>query len=253
VGPSTHLVSGIEFDAGHNLKITAEAFLKTYSHYPFSLKDSVSLANLGSDFGVIGDVAVVSDNKGRTSGIEVLVQQKLFKNFYGLLSYTLMQSEFQDVSGNYVSSSWDFKNILSFTAGKMFKRNWEAGIRFRYSDGAPYSPYDVSASLRKSNFDVTGKGIKDYTELNTLRSPSFSQLDLRIDKKYPFKKWTLNVYLDIQNVLNKKSFQQPYLSVQRDANGIGITDTNNPESYLPLYITNESGTVLPSIGVILEF
>ncbi|MBK5284940.1 MAG: TonB-dependent receptor [Bacteroidia bacterium] len=248
-----HFVSGVEFDSEKNLKITAELFHKIYSHYPFSLKDSVSLANLGSDFGVVGDVAVISNNQGLASGIEFLVQQKLFKNFYGLLSYTFVRSEFQDINGKYISSSWDFNNILSITAGKIFKSNWETGIRYRYSDGAPFSPYEVTSSLVKTNFDATGQGIKDYSKLNTLRSPSFSQLDLRIDKKYPFKKWTLNIYLDIQNVLNTKSEQQPYLSIQRDANGKGITDSDNPDSYLPLYIKNDSGTVLPSLGIIIEF
>lgn len=250
---SAHVVGGVEYDAKNNLKITVESFYKKYNDYPFSLEDSISLANQGSDFGVVGNVPVVSNNQGRSYGVEFLVQQKLFRNFYGLLSYTFVHSEFEDINNDYVASSWDFNNILSITAGKSFKHNWETGIRFRFSDGAPYTPYNEEASLEKENFDVTGQGIKNYTQLNTLRSPSFTQLDLRVDKKYPFEKWTLNVYLDIQNVYNSKSEQQPYLSIQRDANGNGITDPNNPDSYLPLYIPNEAGTILPSIGIIVEF
>ena len=146
------------------------------------------------------DVPVSSSNEGRSYGVELLIQQKLYRNFYGLLSYTFVRSEFQNLEGQYVPAAWDFRNILSITLGKIFKHNWETGLRFRYSDGAPFTPYNVSATLEKNNFDVTGQGIRDYSLLNTGRLPSFSQLDIRIDKKYPFKKWTFNIYLDIQNV-----------------------------------------------------
>ncbi len=250
---ATHFVGGIEFDSKKNLKVTVESFYKIYEHYPFSLSDSISLANLGSDFGVIGDVPVSSTNQGRSYGLEFLIQQKLYKNFYGLISYTFVRSEFKDINDKYVPSAWDFRNILSVTMGKIFKHNWETGLRFRYSDGAPYTPYNEAATLQKSNFDVTGQGIKDYALLNTLRSPAFSQLDIRVDKKYPFKKWTFNIYLDIQNVMNTKSEQQPYISIQRDANGNGITDPSNPGSYLPFSIPNEAGTILPSIGIVVDF
>jgi len=250
---SRHVVGGVAFDSKNNLKISVESFYKIYDHYPFILTDSISLANVGSDFGVVGDVPVVSTNKGRSYGVEILAQQKLFRDFYGILSYTFLHSEFQDMNNVFVSSSWDFRQILSLTAGKIFRHNWEAGFRFRFSDGAPFTPYDEEASLEKSNFDVTGQGIKNYDLLNTVRATSFSQLDIRIDKKYPLKKWTLNIYLDIQNILNSKSEQQPYLSIQRDASGNGITDPASPSRYLPLYIPNESGTILPSLGIIVEF
>lgn len=250
---SRHVVGGVEYNSKNNLKISVESFFKWYKQYPFILTDSISLANLGSDFGVVGDVPVVSTNQGRAYGAELLIQQKLFRDFYGLLSYTFVHSEFQDRNSRYVPSSWDFNHMASFTAGKIFKHNWEAGLRFRYSNGAPFTPYDTEASLEKSNFDVTGQGIKDYALLNTVRSANFSQLDIRVDKKYPFKKWTLNIYLDVQNILNAQSEQQPYLSIQRDANGMGITDPADPSRYLPLYIANESGTILPSIGIIAEF
>ncbi|MCX6276426.1 MAG: TonB-dependent receptor [Bacteroidetes bacterium] len=250
---ATHFVGGIEFDSKKNLKVTVESFYKIYDQYPFSLSDSISLANLGSDFGVVGDAPVSSTNQGRSYGLEFLIQQKLYKNFYGLISYTFVRSEFKDINDKYVPSAWDFRNILSVTMGKIFKHNWETGLRFRYSDGAPYTPYNQAATLQKSNFDVTGQGIKDYTLLNTVRSPAFSQLDIRVDKKYPFKKWTFNIYLDIQNVMNIKSEQQPYISIQRDANGNGITDPSNPGSYLPFSIPNEAGTILPSIGIVVDF
>ena len=250
---STHYVAGIEYATSRNSRFSIEGFYKHYNNYPFDLIDSISLANEGSDFGVVGNTPVVSDNKGRAMGVEVLMQQKLHKNFYGLLSYTFMRSEFQDINRNYVAASWDYRHILSATAGYMFGKNWEAGLKLRYSSGNPYTPYDVELSMYKPNWDVTGQGIPDYTLLNTERIEQFYQLDIRVDKKYNFKKWSLGLYLDIQNLTNNKTSLQPYLSVERDANGNAITNPANSNYYLPKQIENTSGTIIPTLGIIATF
>ena len=35
------------------------------------------------------------------------------------------------------------------------------------------------------------------------RMPLFAQLDLRVDKRWIFKRWILDTYIDVQNVLNR--------------------------------------------------
>ena len=83
-----HLVSGIEFNPNKFSKITVEGFYKWYNNYPFLLRDSISLANLGGDFGVIGNEPVESASSGRSYGIEFLAQQKLSESIYGIVAYT---------------------------------------------------------------------------------------------------------------------------------------------------------------------
>jgi hypothetical protein len=39
------------------------------------------------------------------------------------------------------------------------------------------------------------------------RMPPFFQLDLRVDKKWTFKAWTLAAYLDVQNATNRKNVE----------------------------------------------
>ena len=59
-----HLVVGIEYNPSSYSKITLESFYKSYANYPFSVLDSISLANLGGDFGVIGNEDISSTEKG---------------------------------------------------------------------------------------------------------------------------------------------------------------------------------------------
>lgn len=248
-----HLNAGLEWAPGYHTRISVEGFWKSYADYPFSLRDSVSMANLGTDYGVIGNVEAQSAVGGRARGFEILVHQKLYKGFYGILAYTFVNSEFEDLTGKFIPSAWDSRHIITLTAGYKVGRNWEIGMRWRYVDGMPYTPYDTLYSMIKTVWDVNFKGKDNVSQLNALRMPAFHQLDIRVDKVWYFKKWSLNLYLDIQNLYGFKAENRPYLSVETDAAGQPLTDPSDPNRYLPKFIPSRSGTILPSIGVIIDF
>lgn len=246
-------VIGADWFSSINSKISLEGFYKLYDRYPFSQNYQVSLANLGGDFGVLGNESVLSNNKGRAYGAEFSYQQKLFKGFYGIFTYTFVRSSFQNAKGEYVSASWDYRNIINATIGKKFKNNWEIGTKIRYQGGQPFTPYDSLGSLLRSNWDITGQGILDFTKLNTYRTQDLFNVDMRIDKKMNFKKWSMVFYVDVQNILGTKTRQQPFLSVIRDANGMPLVNATNPMYYQGRYITNNNGVRTPNVGIIVEF
>ncbi len=248
-----HIVAGLEYNPTNNLKVSVEGFFKYYRDYPFSLRDSITLANLGADFGVVGNVPAISRSEGRSYGLEVLVQQKLWKGLYGIISYTFVRSEFQDKDKNFVPSSWDSRHLFTLTAGYKFKKNWEVGLRWRLVDGQPYTPYDTALSTLIPVWNVTGRGIADYTQLNTQRIAAFHQLDIRVDKVWYFKKWSLNLYLDIQNVYNWKAEGRPNLSVVTDDLGNPVVNPSDPSRYQAEFLANQAGTILPTIGIIIDF
>ena len=248
-----HVVGGFEFLPDQNTKISIESFYKKYSHYPFLMQQQVSLANLGSDFGVIGNAPVRSVSEGRSYGLEFFAQRTLKKGWYGIVSYTYSRSEFTNLGNNYTVSSWDNRHILTMTAGRQFRKHWEFGMKFRYLSGAPYTPYDYNASALKAVWNVSHQGVYDYTQINTLRLDVSHQLDIRVDKKFYFGSKTLDVYIDIQNLYGHKTTLQPYLTVETDATNQPIEDPQNASKYLMKTIKNETGTVLPSIGMMFEF
>ena len=248
-----HFVFGAEYLTKLNSRFTLEGFFKKYDKYPFSIKDSISLANVGSDFGIVGNEAVSSNSKGRSYGAEFLYQQKLFKGFYAILAYTFVVSEFKDKNNLYVPTAWDSKNIVSFTGGKRFKKGWEVGFRWLFSGGSPYTPYDVETSTLKQNWDINGFGILDYNALNTKRESSFHQLNVRVDKKIFLNRMNLNFYLDIQNAYGFKAKLAPILLVETDNNGTPIEDPNDATRYKAKFVENASGIVQPTIGIIVEF
>ena len=248
-----HAVIGGSYLTKFDAKFSVEGFFKKYNYYPFSVNDSISLANLGSDFGIVGNEEVSSSSEGRSYGIEFLYQQKLIKGFYCLLAYTWVNSEFKSKYDLFVPSTWDSRHIVSVTGGKRFKKGWELGFRWSYSGGAPYTPFDKETSSLTQIWSVTNSAILDYNQLNSRRGSAYHQLNLRLDKKMSFKKLSLNFYLDIQNVYNNKAQTAPVLLVEKDENGSPIIDPNDPSRYLTKTVENVSGIVQPSIGIIIDF
>ncbi|MBK7028979.1 MAG: TonB-dependent receptor [Bacteroidales bacterium] len=247
-----HLVAGIEYQRNPVSKLTFEGFYKWYSNYPFSVKDSVSIASKPADFGVYGNEEVTSSVNGKAYGLEVYYKDKIMKNVDLTVSYTLVRSSSENSKGEYIPSAWDNRHIINVTGFANLGKNWEIGMKWRFVGGAPYTPYDLDRSSLISAWNVQGQGYFDYQQYNTQRLSGFHQLDLRVDKEFFFKKWSLNIYLDIQNLYNFKSEGAPNLVQMRDASGIPLTDPEDPSRYQLKYLQNESGTVLPAIGIIVE-
>ncbi len=252
---SSQFITGIErVFPEKNRRFTIETFYKHYNNYPTSIRNGIALANLGADFGVIGNEPVASNSEGRAYGMEFLAQQRLFNNLYGIAAVTLVRSEFTNPNTEgFIPSSWDNRFIVTLTAGKRFGKNWELGGRWRFLGGAPYTPFDIEASTLRSNWDLRGNGIFDFNNINGERLQSFHQLDLRIDKKYFFNNWNLNWYFDIQNAYNFKAEQPPLLIPKRDDAGNIQVNAADPSRYLIRSANNPAGTVLPTIGIIIEF
>jgi len=250
---SDHIVAGFEYLPDEAIQITLEGFYKKYSDYPYSVRDSIPLASRSADFGTFGDEEVLSISEGRAYGIELLGRLKNFKATNLVFSYTLVRSEFKGPGTGYIPTSWDNKHLLNLTATRKFKNNWEAGLKWRFIGGSPYTPWDLEKSSNMMAWDVRGRGYLDFARYNSERLKAFHQLDIRVDKSFFFDRWTLMLYADVQNVYNFKADQPPILVRETDENNQALPDPENPDKYLIKFINGEAGTVLPTVGIIIEF
>ncbi|UYZ59986.1 TonB-dependent receptor [Hymenobacter latericus] len=254
---STHYVAGLEFLPATNTRFTLEGFVKRYDHYPVSVRNGISLANLGGDFVALGNEAVTSTGRGRTFGGEFFFQQKLTKNLFAVASYTLFRSEFSGANGQYRPSAWDTRHLASALLGRKFGRNWELGLKYRFAGGAPFTPFDLGAS--QQNYLTLGEGVLDFTRLNTERLKNFHQFDFRLDKKYNLRRVTIDLFLDLQNAFLVKNPSLPLYTFQRTPDNSGFLTTDgqpirpNGSNAVPVLLTEDDATVLPTIGFIVEF
>ncbi len=254
---SDHLVAGLEFIPTPTTRITLEGFSKMYDNYPVSVRDGISLANQGGNFGAIGNEIVTSIGKGRSRGIEFFIQQKLTKNFFGVLSYTHFKSEFTGKDGKYVASAWDTRNLVSTQLGYKFKRGWELGLKWLYQGGAPYTPFDLVTSQR--TYLTTGVGTEDYTRLNSQRLKAFSRVDFRVDKKWNYKKASIDLFFDFQNALLTSNAAIPQYTFERLSDNSGFKTGDGQalrldgSNAIPLILANEDANFTPALGLVIEF
>lgn len=254
---SIHYTIGTQFIPSDDLRFTVEAFYKDYNNYPVSVVDGISFANIGTDFETVGGQEYSSIGKGRVYGIEAYVQQKLVKKLFYVASATFYKSEFTGIDGQYFPSTWDYGFVVSATMGYKFDKNWDIGLKYRMAGGQPYTPFDMAAST--ANYLNTGKGTYNYALLNQERLAVFQQLDLRIDKRFNFKKTSLNLFLDFQNVFLYKTPSLPKFTFERtdDNSGFKTTDgqpiQNDGSNAIPYILEDREATIVPSIGFIFEF
>ena len=253
---STHYVSGIEFIPSESTRFTGEIFYKKYNNVAISINKGISLSNLGADFNILGNEPVISNGLGKSYGLEIFAQQKLTDRFSGIISYSYFKSEYTNINNTYIPSAWQNTHLLSLTGGYKFKKNWELGVKFRYQGGTPYTPFDMN--LSKLNFATLGIGILDYSKINSLTNKPFHSSDLRIDKKYNYKKTTLDFFLDVTNWYGAKSVAPPFFVFAANPDGTFNTTDGNPlkkdgSNGIVKLFDNNQVFITPTFGFIWEF
>ena len=217
--------------------------MKQYENYPISTREEVSLANQGADFEVLGNEEVETTGKGRSYGLELLFQQKLTNNFYGIFSYTYYFSEFTGFDRDqFIPSTWDSRHLSSFTGGYKLPKNWEISARFRFAGRTPFAPTDLEATL-----ETYPEIVLDYNRLGELLLDEFAQLDVRFDKKWNLRGLSLDVFLEIQNLLAQSQPQPTEYILARDETGSILS----PRALQAL--EQDEGAFIPVIGLVLDF
>lgn len=210
LGPMSarHIVVGGEYLAQKSLRISIEAYQKRYSHSPVSLsRPYLAMANTGVGLGASLDGAasygidsLVSAGSGGSRGVEVLLQKKALDSpWYGMLSVTYASTDFVPLDGRARPSSYDQRWIMNIAVGYRVHETWNLGAAWHYYSGRPYTPF--------------GADIQD--RYNSERLPANHSLDVSISRDWALGTWTLNSFLNIQNLYNRKPYEAPIFSEKR--------------------------------------
>ena len=139
------------------------------------------------------------NEKGRMYGLEIMLRHDQGKRFFGWIAYSLSRSERYD----YEEQKWDLfgkdeTHNLQVLGSFRLKGNRELGARVRYVTGDPTTPV-----LGVKWFDATNRMyVPQYGAKNSARMDPFFSLDLRYERKFIFKNWIWDIYLDITNLSN---------------------------------------------------
>ncbi len=181
------------------------------------------------------------DGKRRMRGIEVMLRHEQGGRFFGWLAYSLSKSEYYDHDEQrWALTGKDQTHNLILVAHTRLPKNWEVGLRLQYTTGDPYDPLvDVTYN------ELFGFYQSEYGPANSARLPPTFQLDLRIDRRFVFRKWQLTAYVDFFNI-NYFLYESPQAVVPN------FSYPHNPETG-ETYETIVPQYSLPSIGLKAEF
>ncbi|MHC4829726.1 MAG: TonB-dependent receptor plug domain-containing protein, partial [Planctomycetota bacterium] len=144
-----------------------------------------------------------STGKAHVAGLEFLFRKNLSKNLFGWISYTYSRALYKWDSGlDFVPFDFDQPHILTLIGVYKLPRNWQIGARFRLVSGNPQDPVQNGVLDAAGGFYIPLAGGH-----HSPRAPVFHQLDLRVDKKWVLGRVSVNAYLDIQNVYNRRNFE----------------------------------------------
>lgn len=243
---------GTEWNVTPRVVLALEGFYKYYTRVPLSVADGIPLSCKGNDYGTVGNELLLPTASGRAYGVEASMRWQIPGKFTSVASVTCFRSEYRnDDRSPYIASAWDNRFIANVSGTYDFPRNWSVGAKLSAIGGSPYTPYDEDKSSLVEAWDVQGRPYYDYSRYNTCRLDAFAQLDVRVDKNYYFRGWRLGIYLDLQNVTKSVLRQQDVLM------STGVIE--NPEvpaseqRYVMKRLKQESGTLLPTIGLTVEF
>ncbi|MDP4194937.1 MAG: hypothetical protein Q8940_07805, partial [Bacteroidota bacterium] len=205
---------------------------------------------------------LLDHGNGNSLGVELLIR-KDYGAITGWIGYSLSRTEYK-VDGINMDRSFVprhdrsstinlmsnidinafFDEIKDESATNEHSSKWLLGVNFVFATGQPItipsSTYIVGAM---PDFPINKTNVSLYpTELNTVRLPAYSRLDLSITYEKNYGSWTLAPYLQIFNAGNRKNvwFIQ-YKNVVKDNM---VTQEVKNVNMLP---------ILPSIGVNIKF
>ena len=243
---------GVNWRLRDRLVVSLEGFYKYYTDIPLSVADDVPLTCKGNDYGTSGDELLVSSAQGRAYGLELMVRWQLPDRFNLVGALTVFSSEYRSRhDAKYIPSAWDNRFVANISGTYDFSRGWSVGAKLSAIGGTPYTPYDVEKSSLVEAWNASGRPYYDYSKYNTGRLDAFAQLDVRVDKVFYFRKRMLGIYVDLQNVTFSKLRQPDVLM----STGV-IENPSAPPSeqrYKMKYIRQASGTLVPTLGVTVEF
>lgn len=180
---------GFEQEISQAIKWDIDLFYKRFSR----------LIVTNPNYGGPPDQAFINGGDGRAYGMEIILRHQPVGRFFGWVSYTLSKSERRDdpTSDEWYPFAFDQRHILSAQGGYDLPLDFGISAQVQFVTGNPDSPqnagiYDADGNFY-NGFRVGPQGSE--------RLPPFFQTSLRFDRLWTFKRWQLETYVDLINLV----------------------------------------------------
>lgn len=215
---TVHYIGGVEWQFAESARMTVEAYQKNYTNQIVPP--------------TFGNRALTNNAEGFVRGVEVTVQKVLAGRWSGQANYAYTFARQRFVSnGDYFPNEVVRPHQLTLVGGTRWK-GWSFASKLRYASGQPYTR---RTTVTITNPTATLWTIARDADRNSLNFNNYFQLDLRVEKKFDYKRWSLAPFTDIFNLTKHRN----------------VTEVSYPNTRTPR-LTGER-SLIPFVGLRVEF
>ncbi len=189
---ATHVIGGIEWLAREDLRVRFEAYQKNYDNLivqPLRPTQNYSL-----------DRNYFNTGEGASRGFEISVQKALTGFFSGQASYAFVRSRRKFSADDFeFPSAFERPHQLTLIGITKFY-GFSVAAKYRIASGLPYTRR-TPVEVIPNSFAYLQR-IASGQDINALRLSNFASLDLRVEKRFGFKRFSFAPYLDYFNITN---------------------------------------------------
>ncbi len=196
---ATNVISGIEWLVREDLRLRVEAYQKNY--------DNLIVQPLRPTQNFVRDGNFFNSGEGRARGMEISAQKSLSGLFSGQAAYAYVNSRRRvDPDGVEFTSDFERRHQLTLIGISRFY-GFSVAAKYRLASGLPYTrrtPIQIFP-----NTPLFIQRIESSQDINARRLSNFASLDVRVEKRFSFKRISFAPYIDYFNITNHDSIVEP--------------------------------------------
>ena len=172
---------------------------------------------------------------GKSRGMEFTFRQKYGKNNIVTLSYVYAKNTIRNALGQETYRDFDRRHTITINDIQNLPGNWSFSFLWMFHTGEPYTPYNISF-IGKNDMDQEMFFYQLKTE-NSGRLSNYSTIDFRVEKTWNFKKFQMNIYLNIVNLFNSRNITGYGWGAWQDSTGKWFVSEYQNSLNIPRFIS----------------
>ncbi len=202
---SNHFVLTYDWNITENLRLKAETYYQALANIPVERTSSAySEVNSGANFNNSFADSLVNKGTGRNYGAEITLERFFNKGYYFLFTTSLFQSYYKGSDGVERNTAFNTNYVFNALAGKEFKLGTKGSVlalnlKLTTVGGRYLTPIDLEQSR------IEGKAVYKVEQAFSEKQSPYLRADVKIAYRKEYKKSTLEVALDMQNITNNQN------------------------------------------------
>lgn len=210
---AVHWVLGFSHLLAPDTRVVVEAYRKDYDRMPMDPAQPglFPLDELFYDYGFLGaHPDLVDTGEARAQGVEAVLRKKLSGSVYGLVSGAWFRVRYRGLDEVWRDRVVDNRYVAGVEGGWQASDRWELSARWLLAGGTPYAPLDEAASAE------AGRAVVDDARINEARYPAYHSLNVRVDRRFHFRRSSLVAYLSVWNAYDRRNIATYYWHTEEE-------------------------------------